>query len=697
MPRKGARRYIIARLQSPPFSRQEQPDSRLRGRRLLFVLVSTASLTTLGIGVIAVFCFWLIPPIPHGAEFEAQFTILDGFFYHGQPAKTAAYQAGCIATPFLLALSFFWAWSGAKKLSDGMVDRVNGIGLVLYLMLMASCLWPILYCPHPPFWILPPSWILLPMQYSHPFYKPERILLLLAAAAAEYYFLVSPPSRRNANLAMVLLLAIWAVLIPSRFYLPNEIDDRLIFLYHLNSVLDALSQSVNGHHLLIDFPHMYGGYIEMLAPVIRLFPREIGVLIVALAVPSVLGMLCLLLTARLVIRRPAFLFVAGLALLGVGCLSTNDDLFYGYLTTRIFFTSAGLLAVTFYFRSPGVLRYVVATAVPAQAPVWNIDTGLVLWASWLVTLLAMELTARNLPGMVRHLLIQTLALAAVWSAFFIYLWLVSGQWPDGGLLFYFQKLVVDSGYSCLRLLFPDMWVFILTIYLTGLVVFLCASIRAHTSWLKPVLLMFSIFGIGIFGYFMGRSAPSNLVAVSYPAVLLAAIFCTEGEAKMQEGHLPKSARFFLLPAKIALFWWAFLMVAALPDFLPKSEHVVRNWNNAQQSELQAKAAFVSQLVRPGEEGVFFLSNHCGIYYYLSDTVRSVKIPGVIELVRARDMDILIHAIQNRQILKLFVDQNFTEIQMYRPEVYQKLHDAIGQNYLASAVGPAGRLILYTPR
>jgi hypothetical protein len=179
--------------------------------------------------------------------------------------------------------------------------------------------------------------------------------------------------------------------------------------------------------------------------------------------------------------------------------------------------------------------------------------------------------------------------------------------------------------------------------------------------------------------------------------LLAAVLCAESEVKMQEGQLPKSARFFLLPAKIALFWWAFLMVAALPDLLPKSEHVVRNWNNAEQTELQSKAAFVSQLVRPREDGVYFLSNHCGIYYYLSDTVRPVKMPGVIELARARDMDVLVQAIQKRQILKLFVDQNFYEVEMYRSDVYQKLRNAIGQNYLASAVGPTGRLILYTPR
>jgi len=81
------------------------------------------------------------------------------------------------------------------------------------------------------------------------------------------------------------------LLAPTRFYAPSEITDQLHFTYHLNSVLDALSQATNGHHLLVDFPHIYGGYIEMLAPLIGLFPRAIGVPLLALAVPSVLSVL----------------------------------------------------------------------------------------------------------------------------------------------------------------------------------------------------------------------------------------------------------------------------------------------------------------------------------------------------------------------------------------------------------------------
>jgi hypothetical protein len=522
------------------------------------------------------------------------------------------------------------------------------------------------------------------------------LLCLVLAVGAELYLLTSAASRKNANRALYILLLIWALLIPSRFYAPSEIDNAPRYVYPLNAVLDALSQSVNGHHLLVDFPHIYGGYVEMLAPVIRLFPRDISVLIFFLALPNVLGMLCLLLTARLVIRRPAILFLCGLTLISTGYLATSDDINYAYASARLFMVQAGLLGAVLHFHSPDMKRYALVTIIAALASIWNLDTGIVFWLAWLATCSATALASRNWIGLACHALVQIITMALVWTTFILYLRIDSGHWPDGSLLFYFQKLVVDSGYFCVRLLFPDMWVFILILYVVGLAIAFRAFIQSRGTWLTPVILLLSLLGIGIFSYFMGRSVPSNLVAVAYPAILLAGIFCAEGEILIQQRKLPAITRFFLIPSRIALFWWAFTFIAALPDLLAISADISRNWNNSSQTPVRANAEFITQQVKPHEDGVFFLSNHSGIFYYLSDTVRPLKMPGMIELLRTQDMNVLVDAIRQRRIAKLFVEQNFSDTRMYRPDVYQLIRDAIAQNYQPSVIGPAG-LILYTPR
>jgi hypothetical protein len=309
----------------------------------------------------------------------------------------------------------------------------------------------------------------------------------------------------------------------------------------------------------------------------------------------------------------------------------------------------------------------------------------------------MALARRDHAGAARHAAIQALALVAAWLAFFLYLRAVSGEWPDGGMLFYFQKLVVGAGYFCLGLVVPDMWLFVLTIYVIALAIVFLACQRQRTNWLTPVTLMLALLGIGLFSYFMGRSVGSNLVGVAYPAILLGGILCAESDVLTSRRRLPASARSFLLPAKIALFWWSFLLVAALPDLFRAGAHVVRHWEGETPTPLEANAAFVRQRVAPREAGVFFLSNQSGIYYYLSGTVRPLRIPGMIELLETRDMDVLIEAIRERRIAKLFVEQNFYDIEMYRPDVYAEIRRAVAENYVAGAVGPTGSLILYTPR
>jgi hypothetical protein len=649
----------------------------------------------LGLALIAAICWCSVPPLTLGQSFDAQFTIPEGFFYAGQPAKTLAYQAGSIAAPFLLAASFFTARRWVKKLSPTAIHRLNWIGLVLYLLLALWCVMPMFYCPNPPFWITPPSWLLLPIDISPPFWVPARFFVLFVALGLGWFFVSVPQTRRNANRVTAVLLALWLWLIPSRFCAPGEINDLLFYTYHLNTLLDAMAQSANGHHWLVDFPHIYGGYGELLAPLLQLCPRSIGILITALSLPVIAGMLCLLLTARYLIPRPALLYLTGLALFAAIYATAVEDRYYGYSTARLFFPATGLLMATLYFRRPSAWKYSGMTAIAAVAPIWNLETGLVLWGSWLLTLLAAETAARRFGTAARHLVVQVLALAAAWAALFIGLRAASGQWPNASLLLYFPSLVAMKGYFCLRLIVPDVWILVLLTYLAGLSLALLGHLRGRPAPATSMTLMLSLLGIGIFSYFMGRSAPSNLVLVAYPAILLTGRFCAEVEALQRRRVLLPQLRYLHLPLKFALFWWAFIFVIALPALLSADRSVVTLWRA--QTPLAADAGFIQEKVRPQEERVYFLSNQSGIFYYLTQTTRPLKIPGMDELLYGADMNVLIDSIRARRFQKLFVDRNFYAIEMYRRDIYQDIRDAVSQNYRAVAASPSGHVVLYAPR
>ncbi len=117
-------KLAFPRLRDTPSPLSRAADRKGAAQRALFVIVTTVTVTTLGLGLIALVCFWTVRPIVHDAAFIAATTVRDDlYFYAGQPAKTAAYQTCLFALPFLLALSFWIEWRGALVLRDETVKR----------------------------------------------------------------------------------------------------------------------------------------------------------------------------------------------------------------------------------------------------------------------------------------------------------------------------------------------------------------------------------------------------------------------------------------------------------------------------------------------------------------------------------------------------------------------------------------------
>jgi len=603
--------------------------------RRFAVLLLTVFFTALGLAAIAAGCAVLVPPLDKTAAFDASFTVLPGFLYAGQPAKSAAFEAGCAATPFLLFLSLQVARRIAAYPTATGLRRLIGAMLVLHFVFWAFCVLPVFYCPHPP--LFAPRWLLVPRLFPPPGPAWGWIASLLAGAILILAAISLPSRSRTRHQVMVPLLLVWLVLAPTRLLAPSEITDKTQFTYHLNSVLDALSQVTNGRHVLIDFPHIYGGYVEFLGPLLALFPRCLGAPLLVLGLPSVLGVLFLLLTARLLIRRPVVLLLTGLALVSFACLAILPDPVYGYNTARAFFPSLGLLGAALYFRRSGRGHYAFTSVVAALAPAWNLDTGLVFWGSWTLTLAVSALAARDGRGAARHAAIQTGLLIACSLAFLLYLRIASGAWPDPAFLFYFQTLVVRSGYFCLPLIIPSAWTALVLLYLTGLAVAFITCLRGRFRPETSLVLLLSLLGIGTFSYYMGRSADTNLVSICPPGVLLLALLSGKVERWIRVEKGPAIARWFLLPWAAMALWWVILLFAEMPLLLARGPELIRDWSSTTPTPFEAKVAAVTHWVRPHEEGVYYLSNHSGFYYYLSQTVRPLRIPGTVELLRASDL------------------------------------------------------------
>jgi len=187
--------------------------------------------------------------------------------------------------------------------------------------------------------------------------------------------------------------------------------------------------------------------------------------------------------------------------------------------------AAAFLALDWFYNRRAAAYYLCG-ALSACAVLWNFDTGLAVFVSWCAALAYQEILARGFKEATRpmlgHLFINAGFLAAVLAVFCGYTRMHSGSWPDftGGFAYinYFYNL----GFNMLPMSLVHEWNITAFAYAGGLL-YAAIQLRRRQSTPKACAIFFlSVLGCGIFVYFQGRSAMSNLLFVSWPAMLIRA-------------------------------------------------------------------------------------------------------------------------------------------------------------------------------
>jgi hypothetical protein len=664
--------------------------------RFLFQLWLTTVLFLAGIALVATAVLMGEKVPVHDDAFYAQFCLLKAAFYPPQPVKNSAYIFVCLAVPFLLSGSYF--------LSRILVEKIPRDRLTLSLryaniangLFFVWCLWPMVYCPVPAMQSELPDWLAYTWFFEgRPVFTFPRVVLFGMALALGWYFRAAAPSSKNRKLAFLIVGVTWLLIVVTRFYVPAEINDEWRFTHHFNPLVFGLSQVGNGRHYL-DFPHRYGGYIEFLAPIVSFFPRRLGTILVLFGLLNVGAMAALLLSLRLLIRSPLQLLLAGWALLGILAVDAGDN-YYQNAVVRELFPALGLLAAVAYLRRPGFYLYGLVTVLSVLAPLWNQESGMILWVSWTATLIVREISAGSFRKIGLHLAIQALALVGAVAKFAFYLRMVSGHWPDPNLLFVSNYLFIGLGYFCLRMLVPDAWMLVAAIYAMGLAAVIHLYWRRAFSWRTHALFMICLMSIGFFSYFTARSAESNLVDVAWLVPVLVGLVLSETGELIASKQLSGYSWMLLWPVIAIQVWWALLFVLALPTLTAESVAKLSDLKvDLSGTPFGKNVAFVQSQAEPSER-LFILSDQAGFYYYLSDTISELPLGSTDEFIWNKDIDGLVAAIDSRQIPKLFVDKNFFETRIYNDDVYDRLSNAIAQSYRLEAVSPSERVMLYVPR
>lgn len=343
-----------------------------------------------------------------------------------------------------------------------------------------------------------------------------------------------------------------------------------------NYFLGPVNDLLHGRLMLVGTFSQYGvGMFYALGAVLSAATPGYGSLTLLLAVGTALLFGCMYLLLRLALRSQV-IAIAGVVsaafiyIYNIGTWQYLDTPSTGVLR----FGLPWLVGVTCVAaaRAVGPARQrqlrALALALVASAAIWSAETAMysvgAAGAVVLVTNLSVDAPLRlRLKATVRELLLLAAVVVAAIATLSLLTLAVAGQFPDWGPYIAFLRLYTLSTFGLLPIEHWSQGLVVGALYgasvaaVIGLLVICPETVRRRLTAFSAIAATTAMGGLE-FTYFLGRAAPSNLIWVSPPAVVL--MFLWIGTLG---GLMGRSAPRVLTAAAVALFA-ALLVIGARP-------------------------------------------------------------------------------------------------------------------------------------
>ena len=251
----------------------------------------------------------------------------------------------------------------------------------------------------------------------------------------------------------------------------------------------------------------------------------------------------------------------------------------------------------------------------------------------------------------------------------------SGQFPNIKDYLFYQGIFYGNGFYMMPMPFFHPWNLVILVYLTGIIqsVFYFAGRLPSDQPVEPIsnpdhrkrMLVFilSILGVGLFGYYQGRSHPIVLTAVLWPALLLIAIYLDDlGNLLVQLKAINLSKQFNMVAGLSILYsCLVFLFFSFGTATLINAPQLIGYLFSQYSPQLsnyppnfQSKIDFINAHTGSDEQ-VPILAINSGILYAETNVHNPLPIPGITELMTKVDLLKIIAYINDPTTNKIFVE------------------------------------------
>ena len=394
------------------------------------------------------------------------------------------------------------------------------------------------------------------------------------------------------RLLIVSVLA-WAVmtlmldLLSFRIFSFRHISATPVWSDHLDALISSVAQVQAGHTLLVDAPSQYGLFAELLSLILTIMPEGLLGVTVLFGILQVISILCIMSFMRMRIHSPLVLAAGygALAMVTFGLHSlcglrfSEPDPVFQYWPVRFVGPALSVPLIAWVVSRFCWQRLLVLGLWCGACLFWNLDSGAaILYAA---TMMFILLTGLRLFGVeLRGWKAKSLILAAIGvpllSAIVYLLGLAclsvkAGEPLNLSWIISYQRTFYGLGFGMLPMAgWPDAWFVVLAGYGIAIQLSLVRLRLSSNPSRESTYLFLSLLGVGLFSYFQGRSHFFNLVAVSWPLIVVVAVFTDRHLLGVRNGLIPATSLALPFAGLTSLLLPSLGLIACYPSLLEKA-------------------------------------------------------------------------------------------------------------------------------
>lgn len=616
----------------------------------------------------------------------------------GTETDRLQFQAGVLLFPVSLLVFLYFSTRALKKIPDARLDAwwyfIERPALIVCSLFMLTAI----------------AFGLLNTTYSKLLGNWDGTDPLLATTTLAILYgccwFAFRASAKKVQLAWRLgTLYVIELLILAFFYL--LIDDAYVYSatphvsVHYNAVYHCAVQVYLGKTLLVNTLSQYGQYPELLLPLFSITGLNTAIFSIVMQCLTVASFGCLYLFLRRNLLNPGIAAITLTAMIAgpyfLHC--TYQDvgaIYYQYIPIRFIFPCLMILLTDQYIRKPSRWLYWQSFIVNAVAVLWNLDTGLIVFLTWLLCLCYGEIFTRagkqTVFNVARHIGAAIISLGSIVGLYGVFLRLSSGSWPNFQNIADYQKLYYLHGFYMLPMPLLHPWNAVIFIYASALTWVVWKLFDSKPDYSRVAdyqrVAFLSFLGVGIFTYYQGRSHDYVFPLTCYPATLLTGIFVDRILARRVISAKPLLWEILGMIVAAPLAMTVPIMVSAVPEVVQIAEshfptpEAISIWTEDE--------AFIREQMLSGQRVLILGGSSSGMYYNAAGTPCGLNLPSFTEMILRKDYQAA-HKFMTRdpraRIIARVKQLSFREALLY---------NALLTTNRIDAIGPGGRLYSFGP-